>query len=240
MRTLFISDLHLDPARPDITQQALEFLARETQDTDALYVLGDLFEAWVGDDDPEPEKAHVVAALRKLADGGLPCYFMHGNRDFLVGERFAAASGCRILPDPTVTEVHGTPVILMHGDTLCTDDHEYQALRRMVRDPDWQRATLARPLAERMAMARQLRETSAAKSAGKAAEIMDVNQGAVEAVMREHGVYTLLHGHTHRPAIHRFELDGREAVRIVLGDWYTQGSALSWDDSGFTLHTLPR
>jgi UDP-2,3-diacylglucosamine hydrolase len=240
MRTLFISDLHLDPARPDITQQALEFLARETQDADALYVLGDLFEAWVGDDDPEPEKARVVAALRKLADGGLPCYFMHGNRDFLVGERFAAASGCRILPDPTVTEVHGTPVILMHGDTLCTDDHEYQALRRMVRDPDWQRATLARPLAERMAMARQLRETSAAKSAGKTAEIMDVNQGAVEATMRQHGVYTLLHGHTHRPAIHRFELDGREAVRIVLGDWYTQGSALSWDDAGFTLHTLPR
>ena len=240
MTTLFISDLHLDPERPDITGQALEFLHTEARDAEALYILGDLFEAWVGDDDPEPEKRRVITALRQLSDGGLPCFFMHGNRDFLVGEGFAAESGCTLLPDPSVVELHGTPVILMHGDTLCTDDHQYQAFRGMVRNPDWQRAMLARPLPERLALARQLRETSAASMAGKSMDIMDVNQGAVEEVMREHGVYTLLHGHTHRPAVHRFELDGHEAVRIVLGDWYTQGSALSWDADGFVLRTLAR
>ena len=240
MTTLFISDLHLDPARPDITGQALQFLRSEAREAEALYILGDLFEAWVGDDDPEPEKRRVIAALRELTDGGLPCHFMHGNRDFLVGEGFAAESGCTLLPDPTVVELYGTPVILIHGDTLCTDDHEYQAFRSMVRNPDWQRAMLARPLAERIALARQLRETSAASMADKSMDIMDVNQGAVEAAMREHGVYTMLHGHTHRPAVHRFELDGHEAVRIVLGDWYTQGSVLSWDADGFVLRTLAR
>lgn len=240
MTTLFISDLHLDPARPDITSQALEFLATETRDAEALYILGDLFEAWVGDDDPEPEKRRVIAALKQLTDRGLPCYFMHGNRDFLVGEGFAAASGCTLLADPTIVELYGTRVMLMHGDTLCTDDHQYQAFRQMVRNPAWQQAMLARPLAERVALAKQMREASAASMAGKSDEIMDVNQGAVEAAMREHDVDTLLHGHTHRPAVHRFELDGREAVRIVLGDWYTQGSALSWDADGPVLRTLPR
>jgi len=238
--TLFISDLHLDPARPDITAQALELLHREARGAEALYILGDLFEAWVGDDDPEPEKRRVIAALRELTDAGLPCFFMRGNRDFLVGERFAADSGCTLLEDPTVVEIHGTPVLLMHGDTLCTDDVEYQAFRRTVRDPRWQAAMLARPLEERIALARQLRAQSAASMAGKAEEIMDVNPGAVEAAMREHGVFTLLHGHTHRPAVHRFEVDGREAVRIVLGDWYTQGSVLAWDADGFELRTLPR
>lgn len=240
MTTLFISDLHLDPARPDITNQALAFLEAETRGAEALYVLGDLFEAWVGDDDPEPEKRRVIAALKTLTDGGLPCYFMHGNRDFLVGKGFAAASGCTLLEDPTLIEVYGTPVMLMHGDTLCTDDHEYQAFRKMVRNPDWQRAMLSRPLAERLAIARQLRETSTASMAGKSMEIMDVNQDAVVSAMRTHGVYTLLHGHTHRPAVHRFEADGHEAVRIVLGDWYTQGSVLSWDADGFVLRALPR
>ena len=240
MSTLFISDLHLDPARPDITSQALEFLATETQDAEALYILGDLFEAWVGDDDPEPEKRRVIAALKALGDGGLPCYFMHGNRDFLVGAGFAADSGCTLLADPTIVELYGTKVMLMHGDTLCTDDHEYQAFRQTVRNPAWQQAMLARPLAERLALAKQLRERSAAAMAGKSEEIMDVNQDAVESAMRAHGVCTLLHGHTHRPAVHRFELDGREAVRIVLGDWYTQGSALTWNEDGFVLRTLPR
>ena len=240
MTTLFISDLHLDPARPDITTQALEFLETGTRDAEALYILGDLFEAWVGDDDPEPEKRRVIAALRRLTDGGLPCFFMHGNRDFLVGEGFAADSGCKLLTDPTIVQMYGTPVILMHGDTLCTDDHEYQAFRAMVRNPDWQRGMLARPLAERVALAQQMREASSASMAGKSMEIMDVNQAAVEATMREHGVYTMLHGHTHRPAVHRFELDGHEAVRIVLGDWYTQGSVLSWDEDGYVLRTLER
>ena len=240
MTTLFISDLHLDPARPDITTQALEFLDTETRDAEALYILGDLFEAWVGDDDPEPEKARVIEALKRLSDGGLPCYFMHGNRDFLVGEGFAAASGCTLLPDPTVVELYGQRVLLMHGDTLCTGDREYQAFRQMVRNPQWQQAMLARPLAERLAIARQLRETSAASMAGKTEEIMDVEQDAVVAAMRAHDVTLLVHGHTHRPAVHRFEIDGHEATRIVLGDWYTQGSVLSWDADGFVLRTLPR
>jgi UDP-2,3-diacylglucosamine hydrolase len=238
--TLFISDLHLDPERPDITSQALAFLNDEARHAEALYILGDLFEAWLGDDDPDPEKRRVVAALKRLAEGGLPCYFMHGNRDFLVGERFAADSGCTLLEDPTVIELYGSRVILMHGDTLCTDDHEYQALRQMVRNPAWQAAALSRPLAERQEMARQLREKSAASMAGKATEIMDVNQDAVLRTMQDHGVYTILHGHTHRPAIHRFEADGHEAVRIVLGDWYAQGSALTWDETGYVLRTLPR
>jgi len=238
--TLFISDLHLDPTRPEITAQALELLRSEARGAEALYILGDLFEAWVGDDDPEPEKRRVIAALKGLTDAGLPCYFMRGNRDFLVGEGFAADTGCRLLDDPTHVEIHGTPVLLMHGDTLCTDDLEYQAFRQTVRDPRWQAAMLARPLEERLALARQLREQSAASMAGKAEQIMDVSQGAVETAMREHGVFTLLHGHTHRPAIHRFEVDGREAVRIVLGDWYTQGSVVKWDAGGFELKTLPR
>lgn len=240
MTTLFISDLHLDPARPDITSQALAFLETETRGADALYILGDLFEAWVGDDDPEPEKRRVIAALRKLTDAGLPCYFMHGNRDFLVGEGFAAESGCTLLSDPTIVDMYGMPVMLMHGDTLCTDDHEYQNFRLMVRKPDWQRMMLARPLAERLALARHLRETSAASMAGKSMEIMDVNEVAVAEAMREHGVYTLLHGHTHRPGVHSFVTDDRGAMRIVLGDWYTQGSALYWDEDGFALRTLPR
>jgi UDP-2,3-diacylglucosamine hydrolase len=240
MATLFISDLHLDPARPEITDQALAFLESGARDAEALYILGDLFEAWVGDDDPEPEKRRVIAQLKRLTDAGLRCYFMHGNRDFMVGEEFSAASGCALLADPTIIELHGQRVMLMHGDTLCTDDHEYQAFRRVTRNPDWQRAMLARPLAERLAIARQLRETSAASMAGKSMEIMDVNQAAVAAAMREHGVYTLLHGHTHRPAVHNFQVDGRRAMRIVLGDWYTQGSVLSWDADGFILQTLPR
>jgi UDP-2,3-diacylglucosamine hydrolase len=240
MTTLFISDLHLDPARPDITSQALAFLETETRGADALYILGDLFEAWVGDDDPEPEKRRVIAALKRLTDAGLACYFMHGNRDFLVGEGFAAESGCTLLSDPTIVDMYGTPVMLMHGDTLCTDDHEYQNFRLMVRNPDWQRMMLARPLAERLALARHLRETSAASMAGKSMEIMDVNEDAVAEAMREHGVYTLLHGHTHRPGVHSFVTDERGAMRIVLGDWYTQGSALYWDEDGFALRTLPR
>jgi UDP-2,3-diacylglucosamine hydrolase len=238
--TLFISDLHLDPEHPEITSQALAFLDAEARGAEALYILGDLFEAWIGDDDPEPEKQRIVVALQRLSDDGVPCYFMRGNRDFLIGERFAAASGCTLLEDPTVIELHGTRVILMHGDTLCTDDHEYQALRKMVRNPGWQAAVLARPLAERTELARQLREKSAASMAGKPEEIMDVNQDAVIAAMREHGIYTLLHGHTHRPAIHRFGADGRDAVRIVLGDWHTQGSVLAWDETGYVLRTLPR
>ncbi len=240
MTTLFISDLHLDPDAPEITSQCLEFLADEAAGAEALYILGDLFEAWVGDDDPEPEKRRVIEALHALAEGGLPIAFMRGNRDFLVGERFAADAGCRLLDDPTVVDLYEQPVILMHGDSLCTDDLEYQAFRNVSRQPDWQAEVLAKPLEVRLAMARQARAQSREHTSQAAGEIMDVNQGAVEDAMRRHGVYTLLHGHTHRPDVHRFEVDGHEATRIVLGDWYTQGSVVRWSEHGYELVALPR
>ncbi len=240
MAVLFISDLHLDPARPDITERFLRFLGNEARAADALYVLGDLFEAWVGDDDPEPEKRRATDALAEMSATGMPLYFMHGNRDFLVGEDFAQAAGCTLLPDPTVVDLYGERVLLMHGDSLCTDDVDYQAFRTMVRNPLWQEAFLSRSLEERFAIAREARSRSLAASDAKPAEIMDVNQAAVETAIREHGVQTMLHGHTHRPSVHRFDVDGREATRIVLGDWYQQGSTVRWDVNGFELLTLPR
>lgn len=240
MSTLFISDLHLEPARPDITAQFLEFLQAEAAAAEALYILGDLFEAWVGDDDPEPEKRRAILALRALAEGGLPLFFMRGNRDFMIGDQFAADSGCTILEDPTVVELYGQRVLLMHGDSLCTDDHEYQAFRKVTRNPEWQRNVLALPLEQRLKMAAAARTESLARNQGKPEAIMDVNQDAVEQAMRDHEVALLLHGHTHRPAVHTFELDGEQAQRIVLGDWYTQGSVLRWNAEGFNLEQLPR
>lgn len=240
MSTLFISDLHLDPARPDITRQFMNFLQDEARTADALYILGDLFEAWVGDDDPEPEKRRAIAALKRLAEHGTPLFFMRGNRDFLVGDKFAEDSGCTLLQDPTTLDIHGTRVLLMHGDTLCTDDHEYQAFRRMTRDPEWQRQFLAMPLPQRLEIAAQARAESMAQSKGKPEAIMDVNDSAVRDVLSDHGVTLLLHGHTHRPDVHHFAINGDTATRIVLGDWYTQGSALYWDASGFRLERLPR
>jgi UDP-2,3-diacylglucosamine hydrolase len=237
---LFISDLHLDPARPDITSQCLDFLDAEARHARSLYILGDLFEAWIGDDDPEPEKQRVAERLAEVSSGGTQLFFMHGNRDFLVGPDFARQTGCLLLEDPTVVELFGQRVLLMHGDTLCTDDVEYQAFRAMVRDPAWQAAFLSRSLEERAALALSAREQSQAASAGKPSEIMDVNANTVADVMRRHQVSLLLHGHTHRPAVHHFELDGRQATRIVLGDWHEQGSALRWDASGYELLTLPR
>ena len=240
MTTLFISDLHLDPAQPQITEQLLEFLGAARGRTEALYVLGDLFEAWLGDDDPEPEYRRAVSALRALRDSGTRCYFMHGNRDFLVGARFSAESGCELLQEHTVADLYGERVLLMHGDLLCTDDVEYQNFRRMVRDPQWQQRMLALPLAERAGLARQMKAQTRARVMQKAEEIMDVNQETVEATMRRFGVQKLLHGHTHRPDVHRFALEAAPAVRIVLGDWYTQGSVVRWDADGFRLEQLPR
>jgi UDP-2,3-diacylglucosamine hydrolase len=238
--TLFISDLHLEPTQPDITEQFLGFLEQARGHAEALYILGDLFEAWLGDDDPEPEYGRAIDALRAVRDSGTRCYFMHGNRDFLVGERFATASGCELLDEHTLVDLYGARVLLMHGDLLCTDDIEYQAFRRMVRDPQWQERMLALPLAQRVALARQMKAQTRARVMAKAEEIMDVNQRTVEDTMRHFGVHTLLHGHTHRPNVHRFELDGQSTTRIVLGDWYTQGSVVRWDESGFRLEKLPR
>jgi UDP-2,3-diacylglucosamine hydrolase len=238
--TLFVSDLHLEPAQPRITEQFLAFLEQSRGGVDALYILGDLFEAWLGDDDPEPTYRRVIEALHRFGDDATPCYFMHGNRDFLVGERFCTETGCTLLAEHSVIELYGERVLLMHGDLLCTDDVDYQAFRRMVREPRWQQQMLALPVAQRAALAQQMKSQTRAAVMSKAEEIMDVNQGTVEDTMERFGVHTLLHGHTHRPAIHRFELHGAAATRIVLGDWHSQGSAVRWDRTGFRLETLPR
>lgn len=240
MTTLFISDLHLDPERGEVTRQFLGFLEGEARDAETLYILGDLFEAWVGDDDPDPEKRAVVEALSRIPANGVSCYIMHGNRDFLIGERFCEETGFRLLEDGTVVDIHGTKVLLMHGDTLCTDDLEYQKLRHMVRNPQWQAGFLSMPVEQRLAMAQKVREQSRAATMLKAAEIMDVNQDAVQETVRSSDVRTLVHGHTHRPAIHSLEIDGAKATRVVLGDWHEQGSVLRWDGEGYELVALPR
>ncbi len=236
---LFISDLHLDPTRPRVSDLFLDFLAGEAHAAAALYILGDLFEAWIGDDDPEPEHARVIAGLRATVDNGVPIFLMHGNRDFLLGDEFAKRSGVQRLPDSVVIELFGTPTLLLHGDTLCTDDRAYQDFRAMVRDARWQRDFLAKPIHERQAIARQLRETSQLVTREKPEYITDVNAAAVADCMRTADVRRLIHGHTHRPAVHDFELDGQVARRIVLGDWYEQGSLLRCTGAGCRLKTLP-
>jgi len=240
MTTLFISDLHLEAARPDIGNQFLEFLSGEATAAEALYILGDLFESWVGDDDPDAHYAVVKLALRSLADVGVPVYFMHGNRDFMIGERFAEEAGLRLLPDPYLLELYGGTVLLSHGDALCTDDVEYQKFRLMTRDPGWQATFVATSLAERQAYAAQVRAASFQHGKTVSQEITDVNQAAVGDLMRRHEVSTLLHGHTHRPAVHEIDIDGRPATRIVLGDWYEQGSIVRWDAHGPVLSAIPR
>ncbi len=240
MTTLFISDLHLEAARPEIGAQFAAFLAGEAPAADALYILGDLFESWVGDDDPNPHYAEMKQRIRAVSDAGVPVFFMHGNRDFMIGERFAAEAGVTILADPVVHDIHGSRVLLSHGDAYCTDDHEYQAVRRMTRDPDWQAMMLDKPLEERLAFAAQARADSMARGPNLDETISDVNSGAIASVMREHDVTLMLHGHTHRPDVHRFRLDGQPAARIVLGDWYDQGSVVRWDERGFDLCSMPR
>ena len=241
--TLFISDLHLDGERPDITAQFLEFLEREASQAQALYVLGDLFEAWIGDDDPDPDKQRVTTALRSLTQGGVPVYFIHGNRDFLIGRRFAARTGVRLLPDPTMIQMYGQRVLLMHGDTLCIDDPDYQRLRRIVRNPVVQFILRRLTLRQRMNLAARMRAGSKAhiQSMDKAApQIMDVNQDEVRRTFERQRVDFIVHGHTHRPAIHKVQLDNRTVTRIVLGDWYEQGSVLRWTKRGFELSGLTR
>lgn len=239
MTTLFISDLHLDPERPGITRLFQEFLVGEARRAEALYVLGDLFEAWVGDDDDSPLAAEAARGLSALSESGVPVYLMHGNRDFLIGADYAARCGAALLPDPTVIDLHGEPTLLMHGDTLCTDDLDYQRWREQAHSEAWQREFLSKPLSERRAFAAEARRLSREHQAGAAQAIMDVNPDTVVRAMETHGVRRLIHGHTHRPAVHSLSLEGEPAERIVLGDWYEQGSVLRCDESGCRLDTLP-
>jgi UDP-2,3-diacylglucosamine hydrolase len=239
--TLFISDLHLDGARPDITAQFLDFLDREARRAKALYILGDLFEAWIGDDDPDPDKRRVLQGLRSITSAGVKTFLIHGNRDFLIGKRFCRETGVELLNDGTLIDVYGRRVLLMHGDLLCTDDHAYQRLRRIVRNPIVQFVLRRLSLRRRQRLAERMREGSKEhiKSMDMAApQIMDVNQDEVRRTFERYGVDCMIHGHTHRPAVHETEIGGRKAVRIVLGDWYEQGSVLRWDERGFELAKL--
>ena len=240
MATLFISDLHLEAGRPEIGEQFLDFLDEEAADAEALYILGDFFEYWVGDDDPDEYYASIKRSLRAFTDSGVPVYFMHGNRDFMIGEQFAAETGVTILPDPCPLELYGKSVLLSHGDALCTDDVEYQQMRAMTRNPEWQAAMLEKPLEERIAIAQHARAQSQERNKTLSESIMDVNPDAVKKTLSEYGVEILLHGHTHRPAIHNVEVEDRIAKRVVLGDWYEQGSVVRWDQDGLDLSPIPR
>lgn len=237
--SLFISDLHLTAERPAANGRFFRFLDDTAAAASELYILGDLFEAWVGDDAlADPLHAEVAAALRALSARGVRVYLMHGNRDFLLAEAFCHASGAKLLPEPYVADLYGVSTLLMHGDTLCTDDVDYQHLRRMVRDPAWQAAFLRRPLAERVAMARELRNRSEQIKGDKRPEIMDVNAAAVATAFRRHGVQRMIHGHTHRPARHCLVVDGVACERWVLPDWYDTGGYLACDATGCRLCML--
>ena len=227
MSTLFISDLHLTEERPEANERFISLLEEEARRAEALYILGDFFEYWIGDDDlGEPFNAVIAGLLKDLTRRGVAVYLMHGNRDFLIGERFCAATGAKLLADPTVTEINGVKTLLVHGDTLCTDDVEYQAWRRKARDPAFQAEFLAKPLDERRKAVHQMREKSRQVVQEKTAEIMDVNDDAVREAMRAHGVRRLIHGHTHRPGRHRVDLGGERGERWVLPDWYGRGGYL--------------
>lgn len=235
--TLFISDLHLDPSRPAVSALFLDFLRRHAGQVRALYILGDLFEAWIGDDAVSGEEP-ILRGMQAFAER-TPLYLMHGNRDFLLGARFCQLTGAQLLEESTIVDLYGTRTLLMHGDQLCIDDLEYQRFRAMVRDPAWQAQFLGMPLPQRIEHARRARTESASRNQGLAEYLMDVNQGEVEKTLREQGVRRLIHGHTHRPDVHRFELNGKEHVRVVLGDWYEQGSVLTVSEQGLELQKLP-
>ncbi|MBI5451445.1 MAG: UDP-2,3-diacylglucosamine diphosphatase [Gammaproteobacteria bacterium] len=240
MATLLISDLHLSRERPALSRLMLAFLHHGLTNTRQLYILGDLFEVWIGDDAIPDEYQQVIAALHDCRRRGIELYFMAGNRDFLCGGGFAAASGCTLLEEPQVLRLAGQDTLLMHGDTLCSDDQDYQQFRRRVRDPYFIRDFLAKPLAERQTIARHYRQQSQLRSSQKSYQDMDVNQQTVASALQQHRCLRLIHGHTHRPGRHTLTLsDGQTAERIVLGDWSDkQGSVLRCDDTGCSLETF--
>ena len=218
----------------------MSFLATEARRAEVLYILGDLFESWIGDDAADDAQRAAIAGLFALTSHGVPCFVMHGNRDFLLADQFCRLSGAALLPDPLIVTLYGEPVLVMHGDALCTDDHAYQRLRATVREAAWQRQFLALSMASRRALAGAARAGSQAHTTTVEYAITDVNPDSVAAALRSAGTATLLHGHTHRPAIHSLQVDGRPCTRIVLGDWYDQGSVLRWDRNGPELSSLSR
>jgi UDP-2,3-diacylglucosamine hydrolase len=240
MAQLFVSDVHLDAAHPEATEQFLEFLSGRAAQAEALYILGDLFEAWIGDDDREPSRMRVCTGLSALTASGVACFVMHGNRDFLLGEGFCRLTGSRLLPDPVLIDLDGESVLVTHGDALCVDDHAYQELRSIVRRPSWQQRFLRLPLATRALLAENARAGSRAHTARTVPYVMDVNSAAVAAAYRATGVRRIIHGHTHRPAIHETLVDGQPTYRVVLGAWYEQGSYLQYEDGRYELRELIR
>ena len=226
--TLFISDLHLSDARSPVNALFFRFLETATSEAASLYILGDLFDYWVGDDQLEHDSVgrNVAAALRRLAEAGTKIYLMHGNRDFLIGKRFATEAGLILLPDPVLIDLNNKPTLLLHGDTLCTDDIAYQQFRLQARDPAWQREILAKPYSDRQTLAKSIRMQSDSEKSGKPEEIMDVTPSSVETVFRSYDYPTIIHGHTHRPATHRHVIDGHICQRWVLADWHERGEYL--------------
>ena len=238
MRYLFISDLHLEAKRPDITRAFLQCLHDQASAVDELYILGDFFEVWLGDDAMDELGQQVAEALARLSDQGTQIYLMHGNRDFLLGRRFCRQAKCTLLRDPSIVQLNGEPVLLMHGDSLCTDDLDYMRMRKWLRNPVSRFALRNLPLKTRQKIGRKLRDESQSRTRMKAADITDVNLGQVAEVMRNQGVRTLIHGHTHRPARHQLMIDGAPAERIVLGDWDQAGWYLLVDESGYHLESF--
>ncbi len=236
---LFISDVHLAWDKPEITKRFLDFLDNRAAKANALYILGDLFDAWVGDDDISPPNPKIRASLKKLTASGTTIYFQQGNRDFLLGIQFCKETGITLLLDPYVIDLFGVRTLLMHGDLLCTDDLPYQAFRHKSRSPEWQQNVLSKPLFVRLLVARWYRLRSYFHKRQKTQEIMDVNQDAVVRMMADHNCSRLIHGHTHRPNLHQFKINGKEAQRFVLAAWCKDKSeALVWDDDGFRIETV--
>jgi UDP-2,3-diacylglucosamine hydrolase len=240
MATLFASDLHLDSESPWAIDAFLAFLAGTARSADALYLLGDLFEVWVGDDDDSPDHARTCAGLKALTDSGVAVYVIHGNRDFLLGDGFARRTGVKLLPDPVLVDIHGVPTLLSHGDVFCTEDVSYQELRSIVRRPGWQQRVLALPLDARRELASAARAGSKAHTERTVPVIMDVNPDAVLRAFRATGARRLVHGHTHRPAIHPGVVDGINTERVVLAPWYEAASCVSIGAEGVREIPLPR
>ena len=228
---LFISDLHLAPERPDIIQLFVQFMNNQAAQAESLYILGDLVEYWLGDDDEAEGLSEAFSAMKEQSDNGLNIYLMHGNRDFLMGEDLAQRAGCKLIHEPYVASLNNSSALLLHGDILCTDDLRYMELRKVLRNPAWQDNFLSKPLIERKQMALALRQQSKEDTQSKSSDIMDVNEQAVIDAFIDNDVLLMIHGHTHRPAIHDININNKPAKRIVLGDWYSQGSVLEIDDS---------
>jgi UDP-2,3-diacylglucosamine hydrolase len=236
---LFISDLHLSLDKPEITRRFLSFLENRAVGAEALYILGDLFDAWVGDDDPTPPNSKIKLRLKKLTNAGIKVYLQPGNRDFLLGERFCDETGVTLLGDYEVIDLYGVPTLLTHGDLLCTDDLPYQAFRAKSHTPEWMRSVLSKPLLLRLLAARWYRWRSFLHKRKKSREIMDVNQETVIQVMKEYGCLQLIHGHTHRPNVHDIQIDGCTARRFVLAAWSKEaGQALRWTPQGYAVETV--